>query len=343
MSLNLRMTVSEAGREIVRWLRENAAALGTAALVAGVALALFAVLRFHEDDLIERLVESEGRVLSTEMTRALETRTHAIREFARRWEGIADPRQADWEHEAGVIAGADPIYRAFEWRDAAFQPMWSTPLTARLPGAELDSTYEADRVSGVAGVIQFPAGVVSASFPGPGGRRMIMFAAPLFRGGERIGVLGAVTRASDLIDAVVKPATQRGYSVAVREGPYHIFGPLASVEGTAAEHWKRSVAVQSGELVWAVDYWPGGELLDRLRSFGPPLVLLLGLFAAAYAGVLARTLELARRAASTAGSTPAPGSEAPEIISAAGPPQESEVASTASHPEIVTESQSSEG
>jgi sensor domain CHASE-containing protein len=308
MALNLRMTLTEAGRDLLRWLLDHAGALVAAALVAGATLGLFAVLRAHEDSLIERLLESEGRALASEMTRALDGRTLAIREFARRWEDVADPERAAWEHDAAVMAAMDPVYRAFEWRDVALEPRWSTPLTARLPGAELDSIYAADRASAVAGVIQYPSGVASASFLGPGGRRMIIFASPLFRDGTRTGAISAVTRAGDLIVDIIRPATRRGYSVAVRDGPYHVFGPLASMEGDDAERWQNTVVVHAGALVWSVDYWPEGELLDRLRSFGPPLVLLMGLFAAPITGVMVRALELARRAAGGAG---AAGSIAP--------------------------------
>ncbi len=301
MALNMKMTVAEAGRAFARGLFDYATTLGAAAFVAAAALALFWVLRTHEDDLIERLLEAEGRVLASEMTRALVTRTHAVADFARRWESVAEPGQEAWEIDARALATADPVYRAFEWREAGFTSRWGTPLTARLPGAELDSIYEAARVGAMADVIQHPAGIVSPSFPGPGGQRLIVFAAPLLREGTRTGAIGAVARASDLIKAIVEPATRRGYSVSVREGPYHVFGPLASKEGEDAELWQNTVAVRAGDLVWAVDYWPGGEVLDRLRSLGPPLVLLAGLFAAVIAAVMVRSMELSRRAARAMG------------------------------------------
>ena len=312
MALNMKLTVTEAGRALARGLFDYATTIGTAVFMAALALALFWVLRTHEDDLIERLLAAEGRVLASEMTRALDTRTHAVADLARRWENIVEPAREAWETDAMALATVDPVYRAFEWRDTDFTARWSTPLTARLPGAELDSTYETARVGGMAGVLQHPAGIVSASFPGPGGQRLIVFAAPLLSEGTRIGAIGAVARASDLIKAIVEPATRRGYSVAVREGPYHVFGPLASKEGEDAELWQHTVAVRAGDLVWAVDYWPGGEVLDRLRSFGPPLVLLAGLFGAVIAAVMVRALELARRAArAMRGRAPTPAERIP--------------------------------
>lgn len=316
MSLNPRMTVTAAGRVIARGLIEHAAMLGTAIAVGTIAIALFSVLRSHEERLIERLLDAEGRVIASEMTRSLDARTRAVEEFVRRWEGVPDPQQAAWEIDASALATADPVFRAFEWRDSELAPRWSTPLTARLPGAVLDSTYETERVTAMAPMLQQSGGIVSASFPGPGGQRILVFAAPLVRDGTRLGAIAAVARAPDLIKAIVEPATRRGYSVAVREGPYHVFGPLASKEGEDAELWQHTVAVRAGELVWAVDYWPGGEVLDRLKSFGPPLVLLIGLFAAVIAAFMVRSLELARSrppsAAGVPGTLPDPAVPSPE-------------------------------
>lgn len=314
MGLNTRMTVTEAGRRIVRALIDHAAMLGTAIVGAALALALFSVLRAHEDHLIERLLDAEGRVIASEMTRSLDARTRAIAEFARRWEGVVDPQQAAWDLDATALTTLEPVFRAYEWRDTELASRWSTPLTARLPGAELDSTYESERITGMASALQQSGGVVSASFPGPGGQRMLVFSAPLVRDGTRLGIIAAVARAPDLIKAIVEPATRRGYSVAVREGPYHVFGPLASKEGEDAERWQHTVAVRAGELVWAVDYWPGGEVLDRLKSLGPPLVLLVGLFAAVIAAVMVRSLELARRARRVAASLPPSGAGVPGTL-----------------------------
>src|SRR5204863_1580789 len=112
---------------------------------------------------------------------------------------------ARWAREVEALAGRDPVYRAFEWRDDAFQPVWSEPLAARSRNADLDTTYEADRVSAAAIAGSNPAGSVAASFPGPGGRRLVVFAAPMLRAGSRAGVVTAITRARDLIDAMVEP------------------------------------------------------------------------------------------------------------------------------------------
>jgi hypothetical protein len=136
---------------------------------------------------------------------------------------------------------------------------------------------------------------VSPSFIGPGARRQILLAAPLLRDGERVGVLTAVIRVRDLADSIVSTDVQQGFAIAIREGPYHLYGPLATIEGAEAERWWRTATTQSGALSWDVDYWPTGELMDRLRSPWPPLALVIGLLGACAAGTAVRTIQLQRR------------------------------------------------
>jgi hypothetical protein len=256
---------------------------------------LFAALRAYEDASIARLLDLEGRYLSSAVSRALETRVLDVLDLARRFEDDDPPDSTRWAREVEALASRDPVLRAFEWRDAAFQPVWSEPLGARWTGGDLDSAYEADRVSAAANAGARPAGAVAASFPGPEGRRQVVFAAPMLRSGTRVGVVTAVSRARDLIDAIVTPEARKGFSIGVREGPYRVYGPLASGEGREAERGWRTTMVQVGDLAWALDYWPGPELRDRVRSYAPPLVLVSGLLLAMVVASLVRQVQLARR------------------------------------------------
>src|SRR5438552_8088919 len=147
MSLRSRMTLSEAGRELLRLGREYAPSIAGAAAVAFVTLVLFGALRGHEDGQIRRILELEARNLSNAVSRGLETRVLEVLDLARRGEGEAAPDSARWAREAEALAEHDPVFRAFEWRDAVFQLKWSQPLVAALTGRERDTPYEADVVS----------------------------------------------------------------------------------------------------------------------------------------------------------------------------------------------------
>jgi hypothetical protein len=204
--------------------------------------------------------------------------------LARRWEAVVTPSESEWAAEAQRLARRDAVFRAFEWREADFELRWSTPLTATSATGELSPAFEEARRVALAPMIYDDEFFVSATFVGPDARRQVLFAAPLQRDGRRIGVLTGMARVRDLGDSLTRPNLLRGFDVAIREGPYQIYGPRPSER---FEHWLLfdSATVGVGMLRWSLDFWPTHERVDRLRSPWPPIALVLGLlgaFAAAY-------------------------------------------------------------
>jgi len=296
MAFHLRMSVGEALREIGRVLRDYWPSLVATVLVAGVAYALFAILRAHEDQSIEALLDQEGRLLTASTGHTLDQHVRDLLELARRWEGADHPDSAAWTRDVDALSERDPVYRAFEWRDGGFRKVWDFPAVERLPGGDLDSTRESFRANAASIVVAHPAGSVAGSFLGGHGDRELVFAAPLLDHGKRIGVLTAITHARDVIDQVVAPELKRGYSIAVREGPYRVYGAHAPTEGFAAIDWWTTAMLHEGELMWSVDFWPGPEMFDTLHSYGPPLVLFFGCILAVTIGSLVRVAQLVERA-----------------------------------------------
>lgn len=295
MALQLDMKLGEARAALVRALRDHWPGIAATLVVAAASLGLWWGLRAHEDAQIERMLELEGLRLQAAATRALETRAQTMLQWARRWETVAAPVESAWAADAERVAAADPLLRGFEWRDPMLEPRWAAPLPARAATGELAPEFESRRRDAAWGVIGREEVWVSPSFLGPDARRQILLAAPLLRDGARSGVLTAVVRVRDLADTVASADVAQGFAIAVREGPYHVYGPLASTDGPEAERWWRFTPVQSGALAWEIEYWPTGELMDEIRSPWPPLVLLLGLFAACAAGVGVRSIQVLRR------------------------------------------------
>ncbi len=295
MTLRTSMTVGEAAREVGRILDEFAAPILVALVIAVASLAAFAALRAYEDAQIRRVLDIEGRYLAGAMAAGLEQRVLAIRGLARQWETVAAPDSDRWAADARALMAQDAVVRGVEWRDAEFGLRWSTPITAKLPNGDLDPETDPDRVSAAAIVAVHAEGSVAGSFPGARGGRNVVFAAPMTRDGRREGVLTAVTRARDLIDTIVAAEARRGFSIAVREGPYRVYGPMASAEGPEAELWWRSTVTQVGDLQWVIEYWPSVDLMDGLRSLGPAFVLVGGLLLAAMMAGMVRTRELSLR------------------------------------------------
>lgn len=295
MALRLDMKLGEARQALVAMLRDHWPGLAVTLVLAGAVTALWGAMRTHEDEQIQRMLDLQGLRLETAAARAIETRAHEMLHWARRWETVAAPAESAWAQDAERLAEADPLFRGFEWRDPVLEPRWSAPLPASGATGDLAPEHEPRRRDAAYGVIGREDVFVSPSFIGPDARRQILLAAPLLRDGERVGVLTGVVRVRDLADTIAGEDMRRGFAIALREGPYHVYGPLASTDGPEAERWWSSTTMQVGALSWEIDYWPTGELMDQVRSPWPPLVLVLGVLGAAAAGLGVRTIQLQRR------------------------------------------------
>jgi hypothetical protein len=272
--------LSEVARWAVAGLRGYERALAAGLSVSIGALILFAVLQRHETALIRAALDAENRSIQTELEQALAAHTTVALRLARRWEQVPFDG-ASFERDVEGILATDPIFRGFEWRNSAFERVTAAPSLALMPGADLDSTEHSDVEVASAWVGDRPEGSASPTFETEGGRRLIAFAAPLFHGELAIGVITGVARLRDVLDQALGAAGSRGMCVAVHEGPERIYGPNPAWDGTAGR-LRRTVPVNSGALTWEVEVWPSSDRLERMRSFGPPIVLLVGLFAAVF-------------------------------------------------------------
>jgi len=270
-------------RPLAIGMRNLIPALAVWAVATTITLLLWWGLRSHEDRLLERLILAESRQLEATASRAIEARGLEMLRMARRWEGVATPRQTEWAEDARHMSENDALFRAFEWREADLTPRWQTPLPASGATGDLAPQFEDLRLSALAPGLTSDAYHVSASFLGPDGRRQVLIAAPLQQGGRRVGLVAGVIRVRDLADSLALPDMVRGLQISIREGTVHVYGPEPS---EWFETWRMfdSAPVRVGDLRWSLDFWPTGERLDRLRSLWPPLTLVVGLLAALGAG-----------------------------------------------------------
>ena len=282
-----RVSALAALRDLGSWARgalrgyERAIVAGLA-VAAGVLFVFFA-LRRHETGLIRASLDAEGRSVKMELEQALAAHTSVALQLARHWERMPYDRAA-FAQEVESIMASEPVFRGFEWRNAAFDRVATEPGTLRMPGADLDSTEHSDIEVAAAWVGDHPEGSPSPTFESGRGRRLIAFAAPLFDGETTTGVIAGVARLRDVLDQALTAADARGMRVSVREGNERLYGPEPARDG-AAGRLMRTITVTSGDLNWEVESWPSPERLGRMRSFAPPVVLLVGLFAALGAAV----------------------------------------------------------
>lgn len=255
-------------------------------LVAGIGVAAWWFLTRAEDRTINRLVEAQAQLIADRAGRSIETHLGRVERMARRWEQKKTPNAEEWKSDVLDVKRETPALRAIEWRDAAFDLRWAAPLTGLGAGGDLDSSYEDRRRSVLSVAASGNEPYVSATFFGNAHHRHLALVVPMFEGDLASGYLVAVARVRDVLDQVMQAELKQGYSVAVHEGPYLVYGPPPTSEGRAAERFSGSADVEIHDLKWRVEVWPGPDLVERLRSPVPLLILAIGVIAGLFAAAI---------------------------------------------------------
>jgi hypothetical protein len=270
-------------------------------VLAGLAMAagtfgLYQTLVDQEGQLIYRVMTGEAARLRGEVADQVEARVLAMRKLAARWEKERWPVQEEWQREASRLLFQDLQIRAIEWVEPTRQVRWLVPTTARTPQSILDERGDEIRDRELEALLNGPDPKLSRSFPLPDAPRQILICAPMSDAGRVSGYLIGIVRARDLIDAVLASEIKDGYSVAIYEDPFLIFGPVWLESGRGGE-FGNDASFQIGDLSWRLMVWPSPELLSKLSSAGPPVVLVVGFILAALCSIAVYELDRWKRRA----------------------------------------------
>ena len=310
--------------------------------VGGVAIWLHESLAYRENLNIYRIMQAEAARLSSEASGRVTARIAALRTMASRWEKMRRPDRAEWEADASRLVSRDIQYRGVEWREPTLDLRWSGPFAARLPGAALDPRDDELRRRALEAMKDRPEPSISGTVLLTDGKRQLVVCAPMFAEDRGIGFQVGVLRLGDLMDALLSETIARGYSVAVYEDPFLIFGPawLASGDDAALAG---DAEFRIDDFSWRLKVWPGEELVKRMRTHDKDVVLVFGLVLAFFSAIMVDQLQLWRRralAAETSGTGAAeregsePGGEPESRRDAEGESEASEAEAEAAQPVV---------
>jgi len=221
----------------------------------------------------------------------LELRWRALDDLARTWEARPKPDLDAWQYDAEILLRRNMQYRAVAWLAPDLSTVAIQPTTANLPGWAFGPAGDEARLRTLSSMVPQTGAGFSSSYVLPDGERQILVRAPMHGPEGRTAFLIGVIRPHDLIDVLVGRMIRAGYSVAVFEGPYLMFGENWSAGGEETR-WTREVEVGSGELGLRLRLWPSEDLLARVRTGTPRRVLIGGLLLALFVALLVRRTEV---------------------------------------------------
>lgn len=298
-------TKSTIGSTIRRFFAAHGLGLAAGALVAAASIGLYLGLVEDEGQLIYRTVAAVPPRLELEMTDALRVRSLALREIADRWEKRPADQKA-WASDIDGLLSKNLQFRGIQWFEPSLESRWSWPVGVRLPHAALDSSGDAIRVDELRALLSDAEPTYSRSFPLPDAPRQMLLCAPMKQDGKVTGYLVGMLRVNDLVDAMIGDLLERGYSLSVNEGAFHLYGPVW-LEGGDESTFGSEGNVRMGDLDWQLTVWPSAESLRDLRSRLPLIALVAGLLLALLLGIAVdRHRHWKRRALGLIETTPEP-------------------------------------
>jgi sensor domain CHASE-containing protein len=270
-------------------------------LIPGLfAVAVAYVLWFAADErqyqTIIQLVNAQAGWLQTEMLRDMDAREEAIGDLARRMATAPSPDAKSWEAATGDLIAGEYQFRAIAWMDTARAPVYVSPPEERVLTAfdPRDDAVRQVAVDEALGALQpGRATIVSVSVVLAGGGREVLICAPVPSRDHPRGYIVAALRARDLLDTMLRRAFARGYTVAVYEGSFQLFGPVWMYGGPEV-FVARYTEVRMGELQWSAQVWPSEDTYRTLHSTAPTAILVLGMILAFLASVLVYVLRSRR-------------------------------------------------
>lgn len=266
-------------------------------LAAGVvAYALWYAASDRQFSTIMHAVQAQTGWLQGELLQELDVRAQAVDGLARRLAAAPAPNAAAWDSLASGLLSRGYQFRAIAWMDTSLSFVRGVPTEERylsLLDPKDDDLRRMALYDGLAGAPPHPGAVITPSVALTTGGRQILICAPVRSRGRPTGYVVAVMRVRDLLDALLKPAFARGYSVTVYEGPYLLYGPMWG-QGGAEEQYAHDADVRIGALLWRVQLWPSEERARALESWAPVTILVLGLIAALLTSVLVYLVRASR-------------------------------------------------
>ena len=278
------------------WFRPLIVPLIPGLLAVGVTYVLWLAAGERQSRATDEVVTAQAGWLRTEVQRDLDARQRAIADLAERVAAAPGPDAASWQALTSDLAAGSGQFRAVVWMDTSRTPALVAPPDERYLAA-LDSADDAVRQVAMDEALGYltpgQTSITTATISLAGGAREVLVLAPVPPHPRPRGYVVGVIRARDLLDATLRGAFSRGYSVAVYEGPYQIFGPVLTSQGPEVL-LASDVAVAAGALMLRLEVWPGEDAARVLNSPAATVILVLGMIVAFLSSVIVYLLRFNR-------------------------------------------------
>lgn len=241
-------------------------------VLASVAvLLMWQQLTINEELHIEQLIQQEANAIESELSKELSSRVLTLQQMANRWQVSGGTAKDLWEADAAAYIKNFSGYQAIEWVDPSFKVRWIVPLAGNEAAQNLDLSREPHRQIALQVARDLREIVLTHNISLPQRGKGFLAIFPLFVGDRFDGFIVGVFQFQTLFDSILK--VPPGYKVAIYDRTELIYGQNLPSQPSL----QKTVVVKTWRADWRVEVFPTPELIAKVKSYLPIVVLIGGL------------------------------------------------------------------
>lgn len=260
-------------------------------IVSVITLVLWWGLVIHENDHIKTNVVLAGKAISEDINTEIKTRKLALIRMADRWMLQHGTFKANWEADATNYWQDYPGYQALQWVDSSGHIRWVVPFA----GNQIlqNRNYEADASLKISldKAKQTRKATITNILTLTNQDKGFLINIPLFLNNSESqlntadtfdGYIVGVFQQKSLLDAILDKNLMRDYAIAIFEGEKQVYSNVLYQEQTQnfIAQWSHQIKLPLDDLTWKVCVAPTPELITKLASPLPNVILFGGFTAA---------------------------------------------------------------
>jgi signal transduction histidine kinase/ActR/RegA family two-component response regulator len=256
-------------------------------------LLLWQLLLTHQHVDIEAAAAEQASFVKTKTESEIRARIVPLERLAERWQSRGGASAADMKSDAGLVISEYPSYRAIEWVDPSFRPVWV------ITGQTSDSSVGAS----LAAVPGLPTALREASRSRKTAiaptvdlqqtGRGFLVCVPMYRRNRLGGFLVGAFAERELLSSVLQDVAT-DYWVSIYDGDRVAYSSSAA-EPPQTDQYVREANITFRQLSWRAVVWPKAGAAAYARSSLPMVVFIAGILMAlvlAFAVYMAETAHL---------------------------------------------------
>ncbi|WP_225894185.1 PAS domain-containing protein [Atlanticothrix silvestris] len=245
-------------------------------LVSIAVIILWQKLIIEEKTDIKQLIQQQAIAIKTELNSELNSRILALERMQTHWQRHRGISQQEWEVEARDYFKDYGGYQAIERVDPSFRVRWIVPLTGNKAAQNFDLSQESRRRTALEIARDRRLTTFTSTINLVQGGKGFLAYIPLFVSDRFDGFILGVFRHKTLLDSVLH--VPKGYKVRIFDDQELIYSNDSQL--LTPSPWQQELNLDLYNIHWRIQVYPTPELLTKLHSPLPTVVLLAGLLIA---------------------------------------------------------------